>query len=170
MSHGMGCRRLFPVKTEFWIAVVILVPLLISFIVKQRKIPLLHESKNSSNHRQFAHLSIKYLRMSARETTGFKSLVTFDFCKNYKQQCMFSYLQESNVLPHLQEFEQKCRQPCKTTMESRLSRDVTKTGWSASWSKVQKKNVIYFEYVQHEEANGRNVHVEIILAKWWKLH
>lgn len=114
----MGCRRLFPVKTELWIAVVILVPLLISFILKQRKIPLLHESKNSSNHRQFAHLFRKYLRMSARKTTGFKSLVTFDFCKNYKQQCMFSYLEESNVLPHLQEFKQKCGQPCKTTMES----------------------------------------------------
>uniref|UniRef100_A0A8B9IWB5 Uncharacterized protein n=1 Tax=Amazona collaria TaxID=241587 RepID=A0A8B9IWB5_9PSIT len=86
-----------------------------------------------------------------RETTGFKSLVTFGSCKNYKQQCMLSYLQESNVLFRLQELRKKCRHPCKKAMESRLSRGVTKTG----------ERVIYFDCVQHEEANSRNVHVEI---------
>lgn len=70
--------------------------------------------------------------MSAREMTGFKSLVTFDSCKNYKQQCMVSYLQETNVLLHLQQFRQKCRHPRKNAMQARLSRGVTKTGERAS--------------------------------------
>lgn len=100
--------------------------------------------------------------MSAREMTGFKSLVTFDSCKNYKQQCMVSYLQETNVLLHLQQFRQKCRHPRKNAMQARLSRGVTKTGERASQSKSStEEKVIYFECVQHEEANSRKVHVEI---------
>uniref|UniRef100_A0A8C4US63 Uncharacterized protein n=1 Tax=Falco tinnunculus TaxID=100819 RepID=A0A8C4US63_FALTI len=88
--------------------------------------------------------------------TGFKSLVTFDSCKNYKQRCMFSYLQKCN------------RQPCKNTTEARLSRDVTKTGRSVSWSKGTEENIAYFECVQHREANGRNVYVEIRCSQGMK--
>lgn len=154
---------------QFWIAVVILVPILISFIVKQKETPLLPEPKNSSNHRQFTHLYRKYLRLCQQEKPLFL---------NHSWPLTPAWTTNSSA----------CSRICKKVMLlpnfKNLGRNVNTTqrhkgvqvvkghykGRSASWSKVQKNMPSPLNGFSMKMKLAEMAMSKSILAKRWKLN
>lgn len=97
--------------------------------------------------------------MSARETTVFKSLVTFDSCMNYKQQCKFCICKRVMFVPNVKNLGRNVNTHARTQRtpgcQGTLQRPLSKLVYGA------EEHVISFERVQHEDKTGRNGHVEI---------